>query len=158
MKINLVAESFDDRKKMAKKLHAQFGHPPAKKLKNVVKRAGLGKDKKLLKEIGEVSNSCRVCKEFTRPSPTPVVSLPHAEHFNEMVALDLKFFEGKIILHAIDHLTRYSAGIIIRNKEADTIIKGIVKCWIATLVHQRNLWWTTAASLPIASLLSWLNL
>ena len=49
----------------------------------VVERAGLGDDKNLRQEISEVSKACKVCKEFARPSPTPVVGMPHAEHFNE---------------------------------------------------------------------------
>ena len=66
---------------MAEKLHAQFGHPPMKKLQKVVKRAGLGNDKNLMQEISEISKTCKICKEFTKPSPTPVVGMPHAEHF-----------------------------------------------------------------------------
>ena len=131
VKINLIAQSLGDKKHMAKKLHAQFGHPAVNKLRKVVDKAGLGDDKELVREISEVSKSCKVCKEFTRPNPTPVVGMPHADHFNDTVALDLKFFEGHIILHVIDHLTRYSAATICKNKESETILRGVIKCWIS---------------------------
>ena len=57
--------------------------------------------------------------------------MPHADHFNDTVALDLKFFNGHIILHAIDHLTRFSSAILCKTKEADVILKGLIKCWIS---------------------------
>ena len=131
VKINLIAQSQIDKHQMARKLHAQFGHPTKKKLLKVVKRAGMEADKELLKGIEEVTDACKICKEFTKPSPTPVVGMPHAEHFNETVALDLKFFNGQIILHAIDHLTRYSAAVVCKSKEPKIIIKAIIKCWIS---------------------------
>ena len=131
VRVNLITEANENNKRMAEKLHAQFGHPPMKRLKKVVIRAGLGNEKELLKEIKQVSKSCRLCRDFAKPSPTPVVGMPHADRFNETVALDLKFFEGNIILHAIDHLTRYSAAVVCKDKNPDTILKGIVQCWIA---------------------------
>ena len=47
-----------------------------------------------------------------------------------MVALDLKFLEGKIILHLIDTFTRYSQAAIINSKHATTVIDTIFKIWI----------------------------
>ena len=105
VKVTLVAQSNINKRQMAKKLHAQFGHPVTKKLVKVVKRAGMGGDKELIKAINDETDECQVCKEFTKPSPTPIVVMPHAETFNETVAIDLKFYKGKIILHLIDHLT-----------------------------------------------------
>ena len=131
VKINLITQCVQDKAKMAKKLHAQFGHPPLKKLLKLIERAGLGGDKELVSELSNVHTTCAICKEYTKPSPTPVVGLPHAERFNETVALDLKFFEGHIILHAIDHLTRFSAAAVCKSKEATVILKNLVKCWIS---------------------------
>ena len=44
--------------------------------------------------------------------------------------MDLKFFEGKIILHLIDHLSRFSAAAVCHSKEPEQIIGGIMKAWI----------------------------
>ena len=44
-------------------------------------------------------------------------------NFQEMVAMDLKFCHGKILLHIIDHCTRLSASTVDSNKNPDTIIK-----------------------------------
>ena len=130
VKICLFASS-DDPFKTAKKLHAQFGHPPKSKLFKLMKRAGKDKDDKLMNAIAEISDSCSICKEFKRPGPTPVVGLPHCTYFNEMVAMDLKSFDGKIILHLIDHLTRFSAATRLRSKEPEEVIDAIFKIWIS---------------------------
>ena len=45
--------------------------------------------------------------------------------------LYLKFYQKKIILHLIDHATRLSAAQFIPNKLAPTIVKAIMKFWIA---------------------------
>lgn len=132
--ITLVAtkeDIFKDKEKVASKLHAQFGHPVAKRLVRLVKRAGREHDTELIEKIHDVSKNCKICTEYKQPSPRPIVSLPHSSKFNETVALDLKFFRGKIILHMIDTLTRFSSAIICKSKEASCIIEGIVRCWIA---------------------------
>ena len=54
-----------------------------------------------------------------------------ATRFQETVAMDLKQFEGCLILHLIDVYTRLSAGIFIPNKNKETIIKAIFCIWIA---------------------------
>ena len=133
MKINLIATPDIDKKKVALKLHSQFAHPPVRKLLQIIKRAGLENDKDLVQKIEEVQKECKICKEFSKPSPIPVVGLPNATKFNETVALDLKFFNSKIILHMIDHLTRFSSAVVVKSKEPKVIIDGICKGWISIL-------------------------
>ena len=120
-----------DKHKIALKLHAQFAHPTKDKLIELVKRAGYAEDDELIKNIVKVSDSCEICKQYKRPSPIPVVGLPMASKFNELVAMDLKFFQGKIILHIIDHLTRFSVAVILKSKEPKEIISAIMKSWIS---------------------------
>ena len=54
-----------------------------------------------------------------------------ATKFQETVAMDLKFYNGKIILHLIDHCTRLSASALIPDKNPETIIKYTFKIWIS---------------------------
>ena len=130
-KITLMTDDEEDKHKIALKLHAQFGHPTKSKLVKLVERAGRSNDHKLIKEIGKVTEECQICKQFSKPSPKPIVGLPHASEFNEMVAMDLKFFDGHIILHLIDHLTRFSAATILKSKQPDEIISGLMRCWLS---------------------------
>ena len=49
-----------------------------------------------------------------------------------MVALDLKFLDdGKIILHIIDLLSRFSAAILIKNKTKEMIVEIFFRIWIS---------------------------
>ena len=131
-KIVLVCQNGEnDKKKIAMKLHSQFGHPVKKKLVKLLERAGRHYDEDLMKEIDKVYDNCKICKEFRRPDSKPVVGFPHASDFNETVALDLKVHNGIIILHLIDHLTRFSSAIRCNSKEPKEIIGGVIKAWIA---------------------------
>ena len=54
-----------------------------------------------------------------------------ATEFNEVVAVDIKEFKGKLILHLIDHATRLSAAIFVPSKHKEKIISAIFKIWIS---------------------------
>ena len=112
------------------KLHKKFIHPPAYKLKKLINDSGI-KDKDILNAVDFVSEKCTTCKMFRTTPPRPVVSFPIASTFNEVVALDLKFLDSSIILHMIDHATRYSRACIIPNKKKRTIVRGILDHWIS---------------------------
>ena len=59
------------------------------------------------------------------------MSVSLAEELNEVVAMDLKFIESNIILHLIDHVTRFSAAAIVKSKEREEIIKHLFRSWIS---------------------------
>ena len=125
-----VQDHSEDKWKTAHKLHYQFSHPHPNKLIDLVNRAGMGNDRELLTNIKEVSRNCKVCKEFRKPEALPVVGLPMATEFNEVVAMDIKFLNGKMILHLIDHLTRYSAAALLNSKKPEEIVNKIFQIWI----------------------------
>ena len=50
--------------------------------------------------------------------------------FQECIAMDLKFYKARILLHLIDHATRLSLSSFVRSKEPEVILKGIFKSWI----------------------------
>ena len=126
-----VTHDANNKYKAAHKLHCQFSHPHTNKLIDLVNKAGMGNDRELINCLKEVARNCNVCKVFSRPSPRPVVGLPMASEFNEVVAMDIKFLNGKMILHLIDHLSRYSAAAIINSKRPDEIVNKIFQIWIS---------------------------
>ena len=73
----------------AQKLHRQFGHPNPEALIQLIKKAGI-KNNKLIKEVRSVSECCVICLQNKNPYPRPVVCLPLAQRFNDMVGMDLK--------------------------------------------------------------------
>ena len=90
-----------DRYKTLVKLHSQFAHPPLKKLKSLLQNAGLWRNE-YVDLLEEINKSCDLCKRYTKTPPRPVVGLPMATNFNETVAMDLKQWNGRWILHIID--------------------------------------------------------
>ena len=87
-------------------------------------------DKEIDDIIQEVSSTCDVCKRFKKPPLHPVVGFPLASTLNETVAMDLKTIDGRLVLHMIDHATRFSAACVVRNKEKETIVRGILEYWV----------------------------
>ena len=45
--------------------------------------------------------------------------------------MDLKFFGSLMVLHIIDHFTRYSAACVIPSKRRDIIIANVLKIWVS---------------------------
>lgn len=119
----------DDLKKKVLKLHKQFAHPPPGKLVNLIRNAGTDAPN-IENIINEVSSNCEVCKKHQRRPSRPAVGFPCATRFNQTVALDLKFVGSRIMLHMIDHLTRYSSACFIPNKHKETIVKALFEYWI----------------------------
>ena len=115
------------------KLHKQLGHCSAVNLKRIAKNANVqGKD--VNKVIDKVVKDCDACARFAKTPSTPIVGLPMATSFNEVLALDLKTFSGKGNVHVvyiIDMFSRLVRGKVIRNKQPKTIIDAITFEWIA---------------------------
>ena len=117
----LVASKFDannpaENKKKIVKVHRQFAHPPARRLKKFLADAGV-EDDSLLDMVEAVTDQCETCKKLKKPPSKPVVGFPLAKTFNEVVAMDLKVYSpGVYFLHLIDHATRYSQAVVIHNK------------------------------------------
>ena len=129
-RITLNVNMQDDLTRIAEKLHSQFSHPPAHRLIKLVQNSSISNKQELIQCIKSVSANCSICREYKAPSPRPVVGLNMATDFNEVVAMDLKFFSGTIILHLIDHVSRFSAAAIVKSKRPEEIIEKIFDIWI----------------------------
>ena len=87
----MLSVSDPDVRKIGTKLHRQFGHATSDKLIRLLRNAKVN-NIKLESEIKRVSDSCEVCLKFKKPVPRPIVALPIAKKFNDVVAMDLKSF------------------------------------------------------------------
>ena len=88
-------------------------------------------DLELNKAIDHITNNCNVCDRYKKARSRPVVCFQLGQDVNDVLALDLKFYEEHIILHMICAFSRYSQAIVIRNKNAETVADAILKHWIA---------------------------
>ncbi|CAG2226055.1 unnamed protein product [Mytilus edulis] len=121
-----------DKTKIIEKLHKQFAHPSAKRLKTLLKDAG-GYTKEHLDCVDEITEGCDVCKKYKKTPARPVVSLPLATEFNEVVAVDLKEWKpNTYFLHLIDIATRFSLATVIKRKTPDVIADKVMSLWIGS--------------------------
>ena len=127
--INLENMKREDRHKVLIKLHRQFAHSPVKKLRSLLQDANLWKDdyKDLLEDI---DRKCVLCKRYSNTPPRPVVGMPMATQFNEKVAMDLKQWNGRWILHIIDTWSMYTISVFINRKRSSDIINALTQKWV----------------------------
>ena len=93
--------SYQEKEKMAIKLHNQFGHTSYDKLCKFLTNASV-KDGQFLDILQDFSAKCDVCLKYKRKNPRPVVGLFLAKEFNDVIAKDLKPLNNIHILHLID--------------------------------------------------------
>jgi hypothetical protein len=119
-----------EKRKIADKLHKQFGHPSASRLQTLLKISGIN-DLELLEMIEVVNSECNTCVRYKKRDLKPVVGLSLASEFNGAIAMDLKHINDFQILHIIYLATRFSAAAIIRSKRKEEITDKIFKHWIS---------------------------
>ena len=129
--LKVVNEKSD--REIATKLHRCFAHPSADRLLRLVNNAGeeWALNDNLKREIKEVTDNCSVCQIYKKPPPRPTVGLPLAAEFQDVVAMDLKQYNGKQILHLVDICTKLSAASFIPNKNKETIVEALFRIWLA---------------------------
>lgn len=71
-----------------------------------------------------------MCKTYAKTPSRPVVSFSMASYFHEKVAMDLKNWRGKLILHLISMLSRYTVSIFLQWKKTTDLIDKIMSNWI----------------------------
>ena len=124
-------EEYKEKTKKIKKVHHVMCHPRADILKIFYKDSNEN-DKETLRAVDEVTNNCKICKfKYKKSPPRPKVALPVSNNFNQSVSIDLKGPTNKgYILYCVDTFSRLTRGIIIKDKNPSTIIKGLLDCWI----------------------------
>ena len=125
-------------KDIACKLHRQFAHPSRKSLLKLINNAGI-KDSNLEKEVSNVSNKCITCIKYRKPFNRPVVCMPLASEFNEMIGIDLKIWGNQYFLVIVDIATRFCAARVIEDKLPSTIVRGLFLSWVATFGPPKKL-------------------
>lgn len=100
-----------------RKVHKQFAYPSAKRLKSLLKDAG-GYSEEQMVCVDRVTENCELCKQYKKTPARPVVSLPLATDFNEVVATDLKEWKSNVyFLHLVYVATRFSLAAVVRSHQ-----------------------------------------
>lgn len=124
-----VAAPVQMSKEVVVKLHKQYGHPGKQNFIKHLKTADMWDDR-LNSIIDEIYKGCHICQQFATVKPGPVVALPMASKFNEVVAIDLKAWKDGWILYMIDMFSRFTVSTFIRRKRPEEVIEAIIKEWI----------------------------
>ena len=94
----------------------------------------VGEEPKSTKEaIEKIHQRCMTCKKFSPTPPRPVVSLPAATEFNQVLTMDLKevkVLNYQYIIPIIDVFTSLGVSVFIHNKKPETIVHNLMKQWV----------------------------
>ena len=127
--VTLQEMTSEKRKSTLLKLHRQFAHPPKQRMVALLKDAAVWEEK-YDDELSEIGQNCEICKVYAKTPPRPVVAMPMAREFNEKLAMDLKLYNGRWILHMIDMWSRYTVSVFISRKKPSDVIDAMMKNWV----------------------------
>ena len=75
--------------------------------------------------IASICDTCRVCRQWKRPTDRAVNSTRVSFAFNNAMQCDLLFVMEHIILHMVDEATRFSMATLLNGKTASDILSGL---------------------------------
>ena len=117
----------EDEKKI-RKIHETTNHKSENNMLHAYQNAGKLTDT-VRKAIKKVIETCGVCQKYKKSQGKPKVSLTKVTDFNQIVTIDLKQFDGVNVLWLIDSFTRFIQGVVLKNKEAETVIEAMNSTW-----------------------------
>ena len=124
--VNLEELSEKEQFKAMDKLHKQFGHTPKEKFVTFMKDANSWHSD-LDQHLDRIIGSCEGFIRKQRNPNKPVVGLPMANSFNEKVAIDLKHWKDKYILHMVDMYSRLTISSFIERKKPLEVIDKLME-------------------------------
>ena len=109
----------NEKRKIAEKLHKQFGHSSTSKILKLVKTPAI-EDNELFELIDEIWEDCSICLKNKKAPLKPAARLSLSKYFNDVISMDLKEINSHKILHMIDHATRFSSAVVVKSKHKKT--------------------------------------
>ena len=124
-----------DKLPSAVRLHRAFGHSSSERIIKVLRDCNMH-NPQIEKDLKLLDQKCDFCEKFRRRTTNPSVSLLRGKDFNDLICLDLKFIteqagKSTIVLHVIDHLTKFSAAKILKSKTGEEVVRGLMLAWIS---------------------------
>ena len=83
--------------------------------------------------IDDIAEKCEFCKQNSKSKSKPSVVIQRATDFNIVVTIDLKQMGSSYILWMICSFTKFVKGPVIKNKEAESILRGLHGSWCMEL-------------------------
>merc|ERR1712030_140420 len=111
-----------------RRIHKKLNHKSKEQMLYAFNNAGK-LDETTRKNIEKVLDECEICKRNSRSKSKSSVAIPRATDFNSIVSIDLKSVGDKYILWMICTFTKFIKGVVVNNKNPDTIIKALHNSW-----------------------------
>ncbi len=112
-----------------RKLHSSFGHPSARALSEVLKRARPDSPN-VRDELEHIVKDCFTCAKYsTKPRRFKLTIGTDEYRFNAIVASDNVYIDGNAILHCVDECTHFGSAAIVPSMRSEDVWKTLLKCW-----------------------------
>ena len=112
-----------------RRLHVRFWHTPTARLVALLRHAG--PPASALNMVKAIVDTCRICRQWVRPTPKSIAMTKLATAFNEVVQWDILFHRRLLISHLMHECIRWAAGNILVSKEAIALIETITRDWLS---------------------------
>ena len=122
-----------DQRRLVRKLHLRWWHCSCHRMQALLKAAGL--PKAVCDLIPEITDTCRVCRHWARPSPDAKPTNRMVIGFNVEIEGDLMFVRHKGVQHILLVLVcrgvRWTSATCVTDKQTRTLISALDSCWVA---------------------------
>ena len=113
-----------------RKMHRNFFHPTVNNLMNLFKRAriqDLPADTRA--SLEDIASRCDTCQTFSAKPYRFSCSMPDTVVFNDTLAIDLLWLDGKAALHVVDLHTHFSAAGFLQRQTVDDVWTTLLTIW-----------------------------
>ena len=114
-----------------RKLHKHFGHPSVHALHKLLRTANpdeCGED--VRKALESISQGCKSCQRNAPATRRFKISIgTGALRFNNIVAVDVMYIDGRPVLHVVDEATHYASACFLKKMTAEETWKSFLRCW-----------------------------
>jgi Reverse transcriptase (RNA-dependent DNA polymerase) len=112
------------------RMHLHFFHPSAQKLYSLIRRARPDQATSATRALlDDIAKSCRTCQHLSRKPYHFHVSIPGDCIFNQTVAMDLMWLEGRAVLHVVDTSLHFNSAAFLMAQTVEGIWTAFLDCW-----------------------------
>ena len=111
-------------------LHRQFAHPSNAKLTELLKNANSWKSS-YTSILDNITKKCDTCLKYRKSPNKPIVSLPLATRFNQVLTMDLKKWDNFWIVYFIDSYSRLVVARKIQRKFPYEVVQAFMNGWLS---------------------------
>lgn len=131
--------------KRVKRVHLVSGHKGETQLLHLftLARVVTNRTKKIIKKV---VSECIPCQKYKKSLGIPKVAIPTVTEFNQKVTVDLKQVKEDYILWMVDAFTKLISRVVLKNKEAVTVLHAITQNWCEKYGYPTEGFWADNGS------------